>query len=67
MTEGEPAAAVQLDVTTHYVKKPSAGAPIGATVADPRLRALLLTFRRALLMMADAVAVYCEIGEKTVR
>lgn len=34
---------------------------------DPRLRVLFVTFRRALLMMADAIAVYCEVREKGVR
>lgn len=41
--------------------------PAVVAPVDPRLRVMLLAFRRALLMMAEAVAVYCEIDGKAVR
>lgn len=34
---------------------------------DPRVRLLLIAVRRALLVLADALAVYCEVPEKGVR
>lgn len=34
---------------------------------SPRLRALLIALRRALLIMADGLAAYCELPEKSIR
>lgn len=34
---------------------------------DPRTRLLLVALRRALLVLADALAVYCDLPEKGVR
>lgn len=43
-------------------------APPGVVApVDPRLRIMLLALRRAFLMAAEAIAVYCENGEKVVR
>jgi len=34
---------------------------------DPRLRELLLALRRALLILADGIAAYCDLRENGVR
>jgi hypothetical protein len=36
-------------------------------VPDARLRLLLIAMRQALLIVAAAIAVYCELPEKAVR
>lgn len=55
--------------STYHVSTAVAKPPFATTppAVDPRLRLLLIAFRRALIIVADALAEYCELPEKGVR